>query len=167
MTAPLASVDDLADVWRPLTDAEVPRAENLIAKASALLRQATLRTIDERIVLFATDPGDPRAVDPAAVATMVATVVKRFIDNIDGAVSKSETAGPYARQVSYALRGDTDIRGELAITAQDLAKLLSPGLTAQVGSITVGVSPVALAGMRGASCYSPESRLGDFLGRSW
>lgn len=148
MPDPLASAEDVEDLWRPLTDTETPRVERLIEKASALLRQATRQTIDTRIALYATAPTDPKAVDPLIAATVVATVVKRFISNVDGAVSESDTAGPYGHTVAYALRGDkNDVRGQMIITEQDL-EALSPEIPAQVGSIMVGPSPILVGGMR-------------------
>jgi len=147
MTA-LAELGDLEDMWRPLSDDEKPRALNLLEKASGLLRQKTRQTIDTRIGLFTTDPTDPRAVDPQVVATVVATVVKRFLSNVDGAASTTETAGPFSKSTAYVLRGDkNDVRGELVVTDQDI-EALAPEVPAQVGSMKVGESPTLKAGRR-------------------
>jgi hypothetical protein len=150
MPDPLASAEDVEDLWRPLTDDETARVERLIEKASALLRQATRQTIDTRIGLYATDPTDPRAVDPLNAATVVATVVKRFISNVEGVVSETDGSGPYSHSVAYALRGDkNDVRGQLIITDQDL-EALAPEVPAHVGTIMVAPSPALIAGMLSA-----------------
>lgn len=148
MPDPLASAEDVEDLWRPLTDTETVRVERLIEKASALLRQATRQTIDTRTALYATAPTDPKAVDPVVAATVVATVVKRFISNVDGAVSDTRTIGTVSHSVAYALRGDkNDLRGQMIVTEQDL-ETLSPEIPAQVGTIMVGPSPTLVGGMR-------------------
>jgi len=125
MAVALASTDDLADVWRPLTAAEIGRVSNLLDKASALLRQNTPKSpsIDDRIALFESDPDDPMALDPVLVASVVATIVKRFVTNIDGAVSRSQAVDGYSESVSFALRGNDDVRGELIVTESDLKAL--------------------------------------------
>lgn len=134
MPAPtaLAQVSDLEDMWRPLADAETPRAVNLIAKASALLRQAAPH-IDARIALFTSGSTDVGALDPILVATVVATIVKRFISNVEGVASQS--VGPYS--VAFALRAEKDVRGELQVTDTDLAALRPYQPTAAIGSIKV------------------------------
>jgi hypothetical protein len=141
--APLASPDDVADLWRPLTSTEVARITNLVVKASSLLRQR-LPQVDARIARFKADPTDGGGLDPMAVATIVATVVKRFLVNPDGATNTSETQGPYSSSKGFALRGDKDIRGELIVLESDVASLLEPS-TAQARLATLrvkaGMSP--------------------------
>jgi hypothetical protein len=128
---PLALPQDVEDVWRPLSDTEVSRVQRLIEKASALLRQR-LPWVDDRIHRHAVDPTDPGGLDPLSVATVVATVVKRFLSNVQGVAS--ETAGPYA--VAYVLRGDKDARGELQITELDIERLLTPSKSrTRIGTI--------------------------------
>lgn len=168
---PLATADDLSDALaRPLTEDEAVRADRWLMTASSLLRQATRQTIDTRIGLFATAPTDPRAVDPVLAASVVATVVKRFVNNVSGATSTSHTAGPFAESVSYVLRGDkSGIRGEMVVTDDDLEKL-APEVPAQVGSITVGASPALTRGMaetfhKAGQVYGPAGT-GDAAGRS-
>lgn len=114
----LADTDDLADMWRPLEADEIERARNLIDKASALLRQAA-PSVDDRIAAWQRDQSDPRGLDPTVVATVVATVVKRFISNVEGIATQSVNG--FA--VSYALRTEKTIRGELQITQDDLKAL--------------------------------------------
>lgn len=118
---PLADSDDVADLWRPLTSDEIDRVTRLIAKASAMLRQRA-PWVDDRIGLFQADPTNPAGLDPVTVASVVATIVKRFLSNVQGVVS--EGVGPYS--VTYAIRGEKDVRGEMYVTDGDLEKLKVP-----------------------------------------
>lgn len=165
MAGALANAFDVADLWRPLTPAEQPRVASLIAKASALLRQK-VPWVDERIARFAVNPDDPGGLDPVTVATVVATVVKRFLVNPDGATNTSETTGPYSRSQGFALRGDKDVRGELVITDSDIAALTpavaSPArlgvIKAKAGLGPCGLgdaSPGDLAGLSAVEGYGP------------
>lgn len=147
MPDPLATSDDVARaLLRPLTSNEELFIDGLLEEASAMLRQATKQTIDTRIGLFTTAPTDPRALDPKLAAKATATIIKRFLSNPNGVVSTSESSGPYSTSYAYALRGDKDIRGEMIVTDQDI-ELLAVEVPAQVGSIHVGGSPLASAGM--------------------
>lgn len=145
----LAVADDLEDMWRPLTDDEKPRIARLLVKASALLRQAAPH-VDARVAQFYEDPTVVGALDPVTVATVVATIVKRFISNVEGVAS--ETVGPY--HVAYALRQEKDIRGELQITENDLKALRPYQPKAAIGSIRV----------RPALAPWPFGRIGGFGG---
>jgi hypothetical protein len=162
MTAPeaLAQPSDLEDMWRPLADSEMLRAVRLIQKASALLRQAQPH-IDNRIALFSTDPTNVAALDPTIVATVVATIVKRFIANVEGVAS--QTVGPYS--VSYALRVEKDIRGELQVTENDLQALRAYKPTAAIGSIRVkpSLAPWPI-GDYGPVFGAPLSEFVEFFG---
>jgi hypothetical protein len=97
----------------------------LVTKASALLRQA-LPWVDARIARFNVDPTDLGGLDPTVVANVVATMVKRFLVNPDGATNTSETAGIFSHAKGFALRGDKDVRGELIVTETDIAALTPP-----------------------------------------
>jgi len=109
------------------------RITALLAKASARLRQR-LPSVDDRIECFETDPDDPRGLDPVLVADVVATAVKRFLDNPTGATNTSETAGPFSKSTGFALRGDKDIRGEIVITDDDLKALKVAQLRPMMGT---------------------------------
>ncbi|MGZ6852470.1 MAG: Gp19/Gp15/Gp42 family protein [Mycobacteriaceae bacterium] len=123
MANPLATTDDVADLWRPFTSTdEEARVSRLVAKASALLRQA-LPSVDARIARFNVDSADLGGLDPVTVATVVATMVKRYLVNPDGATNTSETAGQFSHAKGFALRGDKDVRGELIVTESDIAAL--------------------------------------------
>lgn len=127
----LATTADLEDMWRPLASSEYQRASRLLTKASSLLRQK-LPAVDARMARFAVDPTDLGGLDPSAVATVVATIVKRFLSNIQGVAS--EGAGPY--HVSYAIRGEKDIRGEMQVSQGDLDALAPHrSKVSQIGSI--------------------------------
>lgn len=131
VATPLASPDDVADLWRTLTPDEELRVGRLITKASAMLRQR-LPWVDARIARFATDPTDPGGLDPETVSAVVATIVKRFLSNVQGVAS--EGIGPYS--VTYAIRGEKDVRGEMYVTDGDLDKLKVPSKTAtRIGTI--------------------------------
>lgn len=154
MPEPLATVDDLADMWRPLLDSETDRAANLIEKASAMLRQNTppVPSLDQRIAMFDADPTSYQGLDRTVVATVVATIVKRFISNVEGVVSQTQTAGPFSQSQSYALRGDKDVRGEMQITVGDLDRLRPyPTAKSRIGSIRI--RPTMQAGPFGQSAY--------------
>ena len=151
MTLPLADTSDLEDMWRPLQDSEVQRATNLIAKASALLRQVQPH-IDARIAAFQANAADPTGLDPTLVATVVATIVKRFIANVEGVASQS--VGPFS--VSYALRTEKSVRGELQVTQEDLNALQMYRPRNRIGTIRV----------RAALAPSPLSTAGGFYANS-
>lgn len=130
-TEPLASTSDVADMWRSLTLDEVSRVARLIDKASAKLRQKA-PYVDARIAAW--QAGDTRkGLDPTTVATVVATVVKRFISNPEGIASQTQGAGPFSAAVSYALRTDKYARGELQVTDEDIAELQTYSVRARVG----------------------------------
>lgn len=124
--ATLALPGDVEDVWRPLSTAEVPRVTNLIEKASARLRQKCPFDIDERISLFYDDSKAPTALDPAIVADVVATIVKRFLVNIEGAAASNESTGPFSKSTTWVNRYDktgSDVRGAIEVTESDIDQL--------------------------------------------
>ncbi len=135
MGNPLAVFADVSLLWTPLTSADQGRVDGLIVKASALLRQK-IPWVDQRVVLFGQDPMNLGGLDPAVVANVIATMVKRYLSNPDGATNSNRTVGPYAEARGYALRGDKDIRGELVVTESDVAAL-TPAVKsrARIGTI--------------------------------
>jgi hypothetical protein len=152
-TEPLAETSDVADLWRPLSDAETTRVARLIVKATAQLRQNCPFDIDERIELYTTDPTAPIALDPTLVADVVATVVKRFLVNVDGVASSSEGVGPYSRSATFVNRYDksgSDVRGALQVTESDIDRL-RPAVPAPAPfAFRVGVPEPQLLIQRGA-----------------
>lgn len=128
---PLSDATTVADLWRPLTSDETDRVTRLVAMASALLRQKA-PWVDDRISLFASDPTNPAGLDPDTVSAVVATIVKRFLSNVQGVVS--EGVGPYS--VTYAIRGEKDVRGEMYVTDGDLDKVKVPEKTgSRIGTL--------------------------------
>jgi hypothetical protein len=112
---------------RPLTSDETPFVEDLITKASALLRNAA-PSIDDRMGRPA---NDRTSVSPITVATVIAGVVKRYMRNPEGLAAQA--AGPFS--VSYALRTEKGPRGVLVITADDLATLFPNRKRPRAGTI--------------------------------
>lgn len=127
MSAPLATPDDVTDMWRTLADdAETNRVVNLIRVASGKLRQACPFNIDTRIALFARTPQNPVALDPQVVANVVATIVKRFLVNTEGFASTSEGVGPYSKSGVFVNRYDktgSDVRGAIQVIEADIDEL--------------------------------------------
>lgn len=126
MGTALADPSDVVDMWRPLTSAERDRVARLILKASSLLRQR-MPSVDARIAAFLADPTDPQGLDEQSVATVVATIVKRFVSNTEGAASVTQSLGSASLTKSYAQRGVADklgdARGQLVVLDADLASL--------------------------------------------
>lgn len=129
-TQALASYQDLEDMWRPLQDSEIDRVNRLLTRAAALLRQAA-PSVDDRIAAWKNDSTDPRGLDPTVVSTVVSTIVKRFISNVEGVATQS--VGGYS--VSYALRTEKTIRGELLVTKEDLEALFPNRKRPKAGTI--------------------------------
>lgn len=124
MPDPLAAATDVADIWRPLSTSETEQVENLIVKASALLRAKVPFDVDERLGLFTTDPTNVDALDPVVVASVVAGIVKRVMVNRDSVVSKTETTGPYSQSQTFVVRGAGDVDlGTLVVLPADLDAL--------------------------------------------
>lgn len=137
MVEPLVDSDDVETALvRPLTATEAKYIDGLMAQSEALLRTAW-PTIDDRVALWGEIPQDPSAIDPAAVRTVLAGVIKRYLVNVDGAATKSESAGPFAHTTSFASYGKNlsgGVQGVLIITPEDL-KALTRHSFASVGSI--------------------------------
>ncbi len=140
MAGPLAIPDDVADMWRPLAPDETSRVYRLIDKASALLRQKA-PWVDARVSAYRADSTGLTGLAPDTVATVVATIVKRFLVNPDGATNSSETVGPFSHSKGFALRGDKDIRGELYVAESDIEKLRAAVLRpSRLGSLRVAAA---------------------------
>lgn len=151
--SPLADPSDVADVWRPLTADQEQKVARLIEKASSKLRHACPFDIDARIAQFATDPTVPTALDPTVVADVVATIVKRFLVNVDGFASTSETVGPYGRSGTFVNRYDktgSDVRGAIQVIESDIDQLRPAVPAATPFAFKVGVPQPALLIPRGA-----------------
>lgn len=138
VTGPLADTDDVETaLLRPLTANETVYVPGLIDQATVLLRTRAA-SIDDRIAKFQAGSRVSPAVDPLAVAAMLAQVVKRYMVNVDGATSKTQSAGPFSQTTSFSSYGKTigGATGQLEITDDDLASL-NPANKSQIGSIKV------------------------------
>jgi hypothetical protein len=94
MAQPFATATDVANRWRPLTDAEYAVAATLVSDASALIRQR-FPGIDAQVT--------GGTVDPDILTMVVAGMVKRaLIAPDDGVSQESETTGPYSHSQSFA-----------------------------------------------------------------
>jgi hypothetical protein len=102
---PLATAEDVAEMWRPLSDAETPLVNALLRRASALLRSNVL-DLDARIAAGTLDPDNANT----AAVQMVLRVLK------NGHGLRQQTVGPFS--VTY----DKDsAAGYLLVTDADLA----------------------------------------------
>jgi hypothetical protein len=94
MAQPFATATDVANRWRPLTEAEYAVAATLVSDASALIRQR-FPGIDAQVT--------GGTVDPDILTMVVAGMVKRaLIAPDDGVSQESETTGPYSHSQSFA-----------------------------------------------------------------
>jgi hypothetical protein len=122
MPAVFATAQDVADIWRPLTDTEQAQADNLCTKASARLRQKCPFDVDARIALYSTNPADPTALDPEIVSDVVAGIVKRAMVNPDGATSVSDTRGPFSQTRGFGGQGNQPVN-TLVVLDSDIDQL--------------------------------------------
>lgn len=112
MAEPFATPDDLADRWRPLSEAEQARAAVLLSDASAIIRTLS-PGIDAKIANDLLDPDVPRAI----VCAMVKRVMQGPSD-LDGVSQTQQTAGPFSRGVSFA-----NPSGDLYLTKTEKQRL--------------------------------------------
>lgn len=109
---PYATVADLADRWRPLTDAEQVPAETLIGSAERLVN-ARVPNLGTRIAA---------GLDPLLVTDVVCEIVRRALTmRATGAEQSTVTTGQVTEATRYA-----NPQGNLYITADEMARL-SPG----------------------------------------
>jgi hypothetical protein len=109
--ADLATTDDVEQLWRVLTDDELPRVEAMLRYASSIVR-ARFPTIDARLRSC--------QIDRQLVADVVASMVVRASRNPSGL--QQETIGP----VSYSVNANV-ASGYLTLTADEAALLSVPG----------------------------------------
>lgn len=124
MAAPLASSDDVADLWRPLSVAETAKANILIAQASALLRRA-VSGLDTLV--------SSGAVDATLVTMVVTNAVLRVMQNPAGVTQ--QTAGPEAASWTGARAA-----GKVVITADEIATILPVSTVPTVDGAFVGTA---------------------------
>lgn len=127
--APLATVGEVAELWRPLTQSEEALAAALLRVASQMLR-ARYPDMADRIAAGTLDPGAPGR---AAVSMTL-----RVLHNPGGL--RAETVGPFSR--SYDVSGAA---GLLVITSVEEALMAPPRASAasRVGTIMArpGLAP--------------------------
>lgn len=137
-TVPLAHLEDVSAVWRPVAADEVERVSYLIALASAKLRAAVTFDLDARTALYATDPSAVTALDPVLVAGVVAGMVKRVLVNPSGVQSTTRSVGPYSESQTF---GASQAGGsEVVVLPEDVALLLPRHRTSRVRTLDVGLA---------------------------
>lgn len=132
MAAPLTSDTAIeAALLRPLTSTETTYTPVLIADVSGQLR-TKLRSVDDRIAAYAVDPDDATGIDPAAVAGMLARVIKRVLVNPRGLWSTTNGDGPFSYSETYPgsrAGGAAAATLGAVVTDDDIAEIL-PDITA-------------------------------------
>lgn len=141
MADPLATPDDLAGYWRPLTDQETDVAASLLAVSSALIRRR-VPDVDAQIAAGTLDA----AIVTYVASEMVRAAVEATSRPVD-AKSVSETVGPFSTSVTY------EAASRLAVT-DDLAALLLDETPTALGSARLGAAQApSLPDWQ--SCYRP------------
>ena len=137
MADPYASVTDLEQAWRPLSDTEKTRATYLLGKASRQLR-AEAPDLDARTLLA---PDDPDYLDRELVKDVVCAMVKRVMEaeasglNAGGPVESWQTSvGPFQDSFRY-----TNPTGDMYLTKAEKRLLGVGGQTV----FTVSMAPPA------------------------
>lgn len=123
-----ATVTDLSTYWRPITESETPRANDLLALASSRLRLYADRAgfnLDERIAADADYASAVKWVVMEATKRAMATPVD--VPPVD---NYSQTAGPYSENYKF-----TNPSGDLWFKKAELKDLGIYGIQ-MVGSIT-------------------------------
>lgn len=110
-----ASITDVIDRWRPLTDDEIPVAETLLGDAWSILKRR-LTTLETRLAAV------PVEVDENLVRMTLANMVIRVLRNVDG--KTQESIEDYSYTVSQAVAA-----GYLYVSSDELADL-TPTLSA-------------------------------------
>ena len=128
-----ATVDELAKIWRPLSDAERSRAEALLLQASNGLRLIAKNNghdLDDMV------DSDTSGIYEANVKSVVMAAVQRLLaaptEMAPDATSFSQSASPYSESISY----QADSSGSIFFKTREL-KLL--GLGSISGSKQIGI----------------------------
>lgn len=146
MAEPLTDSDAVeAALLRPLSTAEATYIDALIDQVSAQLR-GRLRSIDDRIARYETDPADPAAISPESVSAMLANVIRRALVNPQGVASRSNSAGPYSLSETFRSVNAVDLG--IAITDDDLAQILPEVIDGFVMPRTIRTRPRLEPGCR-------------------
>lgn len=129
MADPLTDPATVAGMWRPLTPAETPIAQNLIEVASAIIRRS-FPLIDQWVTAG--------TLDPVIAGYVITEMIKAAVEagsRPAAAKSMSESIGPYAESVTF----DNSAASRLIFT-DDLAALIAPptGASTKVRTLTLG-----------------------------
>lgn len=119
---PFATVDDLEQYWRPLTESERGRAEMLLSIASDKLRMLALQKGFD-LDTFITDPDNDLYKTTLQYTVLDAT--KRAMQapaDLPPVDSYSQTAGPYSENIKY-----TNPTGDLFFKKSELSALMLSG----------------------------------------
>jgi hypothetical protein len=129
MPEPFAIPEDVEDIWRPLTEQETRIAENLLGRASRMVRRR-FSTIDARIA-----SGD---LDPKDAADVVSAMVKRAMLTADGVTQRTQTGGPFSDTEVFA-----NPMGNLFFTNEDLSALEDSSLSGGRRAFSIDLAPDA------------------------
>lgn len=123
--APFATADDVAAIWRPLTDAEIDKTDVLLNVASVILRDRFV-DIDDRVTLG--------TLNPALPGHVVAMMVKRYMQ-------ARGADDPTQERIGEAQRTWTPTVGEveLYLTDGDINLLTPVGTRPRVRTHNLGV----------------------------
>lgn len=116
----LATAQDVADRWRPLTTDEITLVNILLIDASDIVR-VRFPDVDARIL--------SGSLAVTTVVRVVAGMVRRAMMNRDteGITQGSETVGPFAHSQTYA-----NPNGNLYLTADDIRSFEPEGFSPRV-----------------------------------
>ena len=114
--ADYATIDDLSLLWRPVTEAERPRAEALIPIVSASLREEARKSGHDLDTMILMDP-DLSEVAKSVTCDVVARTLMTSTDQ-EPMTQMSESAGGYSASGTFLVPG-----GGLFIKRSELARL--------------------------------------------
>lgn len=132
MVGPFANSQDVADRWRPLTDAESGVADTLCGDSSAVIR-ARFPGIDAQV--------DAATMDLAVLVMVVAGMVKRaMLGGGDGISQETQAIGTASQSRTYA-----NPLGNVFLTEADTVAILGyqpAGQSHQYSNTTTQVGPL-------------------------
>jgi hypothetical protein len=111
MAAPFATTDDVAAIWRPLSDAEETTATVLVEVASTIVRER-FPNIDARLAAG--------TLSPTLARQVVAGMVRRYLEVRGPDIPIEEQAGPFRE------RWSPPQAAALTLTRDDVALLTPP-----------------------------------------
>lgn len=142
---PFADVQDVAAIWRPLSDAETVLAASWISEASQQVRDEVPDVdgldVDERVAAG--------VLSAATVRSVVARMVLRVLKNPEGARQRSQTVDDYSESITV----DGSLSsGEMFISPREMARLLgSRGGSVSAFSVDTAPAQALLGGPWGCS----------------